>query len=202
MSVLLSIRMELYKSAHWAHCMYTENHYYFLIEFCVYSLFVSPQYCVYPSSPLNLRFYVRFSIASAHYSFYMVWEREGWEHVQPTLAWKENLPLKNKKNRMDKGIASSLLTEELDRNNYASWLYKMHQYLLGHGYWSYVNGANDTAPDSTHRDLQAWEQSASRVLYVEYKCIMDVFTLYPWTAHVQAIYVNSINGSCPKWVTI
>ena len=41
-------------------------------------------------------------------------------------------------------MASSLPIEKLDRNNYASWSYKMHQYLLGHGYWSYVDGANDT----------------------------------------------------------
>ena len=44
---------------------------------------------------------------------------------------------------MDRGMASSLPTEKLDRNNYASWSYKMHQYLLGHSYWSYVEGAND-----------------------------------------------------------
>ena len=39
------------------------------------------------------------------------------------------------------------------------------------------------------------------VLYiptVEYKCIMDVFTLSPWTAQVRAIFINSIKGNCPK----
>ena len=66
---------------------------------------------------------------------------------------------------MDRSMASSLPTEKLNRNNYASWSYKMHQYLLGHGYWSYVEGANDAAPESTHRDFPAWEQSASRILY-------------------------------------
>ena len=66
---------------------------------------------------------------------------------------------------MDRGMASSLPTEKLDRTNYTSWSYKMHQYLLGHGYWSYVDGANDAAPEPTHRDFPAWEQSASRLLY-------------------------------------
>ena len=42
----------------------------------------------------------------------------------------------------------------------------------------------------------------SRRLYVEYKCIMAVFTLSLWKAQVWAIYVNSIKGSCPKLVTI
>ena len=41
----------------------------------------------------------------------------------------------------------------------------MHQYLLGHEYWSYVEGANDVVPDLTHRDFPVWEQSASIVLY-------------------------------------
>ena len=38
--------------------------------------------------------------------------------------------------------------EKLDRTNYASW---SHGYLLGHRYWSYVQGANDGASDSTHK---------------------------------------------------
>ena len=47
---------------------------------------------------------------------------------------------------MDRGMASLLLTEKLDKSNYASWSYKMCQYLLGHGYWSYEDGANDATP--------------------------------------------------------
>jgi hypothetical protein len=66
---------------------------------------------------------------------------------------------------MDRGVGSFLLTEKLDRTNYASWSYKMHQYMLGHGYLSYVDGANDTAPDPTDAGFAAWEKSASRVMY-------------------------------------
>ena len=79
---------------------------------------------------------------------------------------------------MDRGMASSLLTEKLDRNNYASWSYKMHQYLLGHGYWSYVEGANDAAPESTHRDFPTWEQSASRILYCFVSCVGEQLLSY------------------------
>ena len=68
-------------------------------------------------------------------------------------------------------MASLLLTEKLDRSNYASWSYKMHQYLLKHGYWSYVYGANDATPEPTHKDFAAWEQSASRVLYCFASCV-------------------------------
>ena len=41
---------------------------------------------------------------------------------------------KTKERKMDRGMASLLPTEKLDKINYASWSYKMHQYLLGHGY--------------------------------------------------------------------
>ena len=41
----------------------------------------------------------------------------------------------------------------------------MHQYLLGHGYWSYVEGENVVVPDSAHEDFPMWEQAVSRVLY-------------------------------------
>jgi hypothetical protein len=66
---------------------------------------------------------------------------------------------------MDRGVGSFLLTEKLDRTNYASWSYKMHQYLLGHGYLSDVDGANDTAPDPIDVGYVAWEKLASRFMY-------------------------------------
>ena len=37
----------------------------------------------------------------------------------------------------------------------------MHQYLVGQGYWSYVEGANENQPNPTHADHPAWEQAAS-----------------------------------------
>ena len=39
------------------------------------------------------------------------------------------------------GATIRLPSEKLDRNNFASWEYKMHQYLVGQGYWSYIKGA-------------------------------------------------------------
>ena len=46
----------------------------------------------------------------------------------------------------------------------------MHQYLLGHDYWSYIHGENEVVLESTHKDFLAWEQVASIVLY--YLCIL------------------------------
>ena len=54
----------------------------------------------------------------------------------------------------------------------------MHQYFLGHGYWSYVDGTNETAHESTHIDFQAWEQSASKVLYCFMSCVSEQLLRY------------------------
>ena len=74
---------------------------------------------------------------------------------------------------MDKGMHGALPIEKLDRSNYMSWAYKMHQYLLGHGYWSYVEGANDATLDLTHEDFPAWKQAASRLMYYFTSSVSD-----------------------------
>ena len=56
---------------------------------------------------------------------------------------------------MERGMGNSSPVEKLDTNNYASWSYKMHQYLHGHTYFSYVEEVNDVAQDVTHMDFQA-----------------------------------------------
>jgi hypothetical protein len=79
---------------------------------------------------------------------------------------------------MDRGVGSFLSTEKLNRTNYASWSYKMHQYLLGHGYWSSAEGANDTAPDLTDASFPAWEKSARRVMYCFASCVVEQLLCY------------------------
>ena len=44
----------------------------------------------------------------------------------------------DKKKKMDRGMVGALPTEKLGRSNYATWEYKIHRYLLRHGYWSYI----------------------------------------------------------------
>ena len=58
---------------------------------------------------------------------------------------------------MDKGMGSSLPMEKLNRGKYTSCSYKMHQYLLGHEYWTYVEGVNDASLDTTHMDFPDWD---------------------------------------------
>ena len=91
-------------------------------------------------------------------------------------------------------MTSSLPTEKLDRNNYASWSYKMHQYLLEHGYWSYVDESNDATPKLTHTNFRAWEHAASRVLYCFASCVSDQL----WSYIREARTPNDVWGNLKK----
>ena len=44
--------------------------------------------------------------------------------------------------------------------------------------WSYVERANDAAPESRHRDFPAWEQSARRILYCFASCVGEQLLRY------------------------
>ena len=65
---------------------------------------------------------------------------------------------------MNTQLGNTLPKEELDKTNFASWEYKMHQHLVSEGYWSYIE-VQETQPNPTHADYLAWEQAASCVLY-------------------------------------
>ena len=58
----------------------------------------------------------------------MVSEPEGWDSSAADRKASEQ--------DKDKFSVSEKKGEKLDRSNYASWSYKMHQYLLGHDYWA------------------------------------------------------------------
>ena len=142
--------------------MYIECYYFELSLFSSMSL---PCKSCFPC-----RFCVSFRIASARNISHGIKARG--------LRKRKPNPREEQGKKMDRGMASSLPTERLDRSKYASWSYKMHWYLLGHRYCSYVNGANDAAPEPTNRDFPAWEQSASRVLYCFASIVSEQFLSY------------------------
>ena len=74
---------------------------------------------------------------------------------------------------MNTQMGSALPSEKLDRNNFASWEYKMHQYLVRQGYWSYIKGAHKDQPGLTAPEYATWEQAASRVMYCLATCVHD-----------------------------
>ena len=145
---------DLYKSVHWTHTMYKLsiilNRVLCLLSLslCLSRILCKPKLSIKPASFSVLCF----PSLLPHAILFMIFEREGWEPFQPTCLKGEPREQQIKK-MMDRGMASLLPTEKLERTKYASSSYKMHQYLLGHGYWSYVDGANDAAPESTHKVL-------------------------------------------------
>ena len=74
---------------------------------------------------------------------------------------------------MNTQMGSALPSEKLHRNNFASWEYKMHQYLVGQGYWSYIKGAHIDQPIETAPEYATWVQAASRVMYCLATCVHD-----------------------------
>ena len=65
---------------------------------------------------------------------------------------------------MNTQMGSALLSEKLDRNNFASWEYKMHKYLVRQGYWSYIKGVHEDQPVVTAPEYVSWEQATSLVI--------------------------------------
>ena len=49
----------------------------------------------------------------------------------------------------------------------------MNQYLVGQGYWSYINGAEENKPEITNANYPTWEQGASRVMHFLETCVHD-----------------------------
>ena len=74
---------------------------------------------------------------------------------------------------MNTQMGSALPSEKLDRNNFASWEYKMHQYLVEQGYWSYIKGAHENQPVLMAPEYATWEQATSRVMYCLATCVHD-----------------------------
>ena len=74
---------------------------------------------------------------------------------------------------MNTQMGSSLASEKLDQSNYSSWEYKMNQYLVGQGYRTYINNAQENKPEITNANYPTWEQGVSRVMYCLTTCVHD-----------------------------
>ena len=42
--------------------------------------------------------------------------------------------------------ASQIVTEKLDKNNFPAWKFRMTNFLMGKGYWEYIEGDLEEAP--------------------------------------------------------
>ena len=86
--------------------------------------------------------------------------------ITPTTPTINKTGSSNKEviNIMNTKIGSALPTEKLDRTNFASWDYKMHQYLVGQGYCSYIQEAHGMQPNPTHANYPACELSRTSII--------------------------------------
>ena len=74
---------------------------------------------------------------------------------------------------MNTQMGSSLPSEKLDRNNFVFWEYKMHQYLVDQGYWSYIKRPQENQLGPRTPKYSTWEQVTNRVMYFLATCVHD-----------------------------
>ena len=65
---------------------------------------------------------------------------------------------------MNAQLESMVPNEKLNMHNNASWEYKMHQYLVRQGIWSYINGAQEIALDLINSHYTMWQKGAHHVM--------------------------------------
>ncbi|MCO5608739.1 hypothetical protein L7F22_062954 [Adiantum nelumboides] len=68
---------------------------------------------------------------------------------------------------------SGLVSDKLDKNNFHAWKFRMTNFLMGKGYWDYIDGNQEEMPDlpdvnPTAEQIKAfkdWNQGARKVMY-------------------------------------
>ena len=51
--------------------------------------------------------------------------------------------------------ASQIVTEKLDKNNFPAWKFRMTNFLMGKGYWEYIEGDLEEAPEIPEENATA-----------------------------------------------
>ena len=49
---------------------------------------------------------------------------------------------------------NQIVSEKLEKNKYPAWKFRMTNFLKGKGYWDYVDGDNEAAPETPSKMLQ------------------------------------------------
>ena len=76
---------------------------------------------------------------------------------------------------------SGLISEKLDKNNFHAWKFRMTNFLMGKGYWEYIEGDLKNAPDLLEtsasvtqvKAFEDWNQGARKVMYWLFVSIHD-----------------------------
>ncbi|KAH7294527.1 hypothetical protein KP509_27G004700 [Ceratopteris richardii] len=72
---------------------------------------------------------------------------------------------------------SQLMSDKLEKNKFHAWRFRMMNFLMGKGYWKYIEGENEKAPQLPERNQTAdqlrayeeWNQGARTIMY--YLCV-------------------------------
>ena len=68
---------------------------------------------------------------------------------------------------------SGIVSDKLDKNNFHAWKFRMTNFLMGKGFWEYIDGDQEEAPElPTHNPTAAeikaykdWNQGSRKVMY-------------------------------------
>ena len=68
---------------------------------------------------------------------------------------------------------SGIVNDKLDKNNFHAWKFRMTNFLMGKGYWEYIDGDQEEAPvvpaqnptDVEVKAFKDWNQGARKVMY-------------------------------------
>ena len=77
-----------------------------------------------------------------------------------------------KQTKMSDGF-NQIVSEKLDKNNFHAWKFRMTNFLMGKGYWEYIDGEHEEAPECPEEDASAkeikalkyWNQGSRKVMY-------------------------------------
>ena len=69
--------------------------------------------------------------------------------------------------------ASQIVTKKIDKNNFLAWKFRMTNFLMGKGYWDYIEGDLEEALEILEENALAaqikafkeWNQGARKVLH-------------------------------------
>ncbi|MCO5547085.1 hypothetical protein L7F22_000526 [Adiantum nelumboides] len=68
---------------------------------------------------------------------------------------------------------SGLVSDKLDNNNFHVWKYRMTNFLMGKGYWDYIDGNQEEMPElpdvnpttEQRKAFKDWNQGDKKVMY-------------------------------------
>ena len=58
-----------------------------------------------------------------------------------------------------------IVSENLEKNNYPAWKFRMTNFLKGKGFWDYVETPERNATTNQRKALKEWQQGQSKVMY-------------------------------------